>query len=113
MIHLFLHNGWLIAAAIAVAVLGVGRLSRILTYDDFPPAMAIRDWWTGLAPYAWRKLVTCYWCATPWIMLACIGWFAAGLWVEWIAYAWWIFWGWLALSYASSIIIARDEPQDR
>lgn len=112
-LHLFLDNGWLIAAAVLVALFGVGRLSRVLTWDPYPPAIAVRTAWSRLTNDGpWAKLATCFWCATPWLMLVAIGWFAVGLWVEWIAIAWWIFWGWLALSYASSIIIARDEPQD-
>lgn len=109
-INHFLDNPWLIVAAVLVAVFGVGRLSRILTWDAFPPSVAIRQWWRRVAHRDWVKLVECFWCATPWIMLGAIGWFTVGLWVEWIAIAWWIFWGWLALSYVASIIIARDEP---
>lgn len=110
MIDTFLTDGWLIVAAALVAIFGVGRLSRIVTYDDFPPAARIRAWWrTRNNDGPWTKLLTCPWCFTPWAMLACLGWFAAGLWVLWIAIAWWVFWGWLALSYAASIVIAYDE----
>lgn len=114
MIDLFLNNGWLIVASVLVALFGVGRLSRIITWDEYPPTIALRAWWTRITkPYpGWEKLFTCFWCFTPWLMLGALGWFAVGLWVEWVAIAWWVFWGWLALSYATSIIMARDEPQD-
>lgn len=105
-------NPFLAILAIATAVLGVGRLSRIITYDAFPPAIALRLAWTRAVGEAWGKLLTCWWCLTPWLMLVSFGWFALGIIVTWIAVAWWIFWGWLALSYVSSIIIARDEPSN-
>lgn len=114
MLDLFLNNGWLIVAAVLVALFGVGRFSRLITWDAFPPAIAIREWWRNVTAKhsEWTKLFECFWCMTPWLMLGCIGWFALGLWVVWVAVAWWIFWGWLALAYAASMIVARDEPQD-
>lgn len=113
MLHIYLHNGWLATLAILVALFGVGRLARIITWDAFPPAIAVRQWWNRITDDGpWAKLFNCFWCMTPWLMLGSLGWFVLGLYVDWIAIAWWLFWGWLALSYASSIIIARDEPQD-
>jgi hypothetical protein len=107
----YLDSPWLIVAAVLVVVFGVGRLSRVLTYDVFPPSIAVRIWWDKIThDGSWSKLVHCFWCATPWIMLVALGWFALGLVVVWVAVIWWLFWGWLALAYVSSIIIARDEP---
>jgi hypothetical protein len=91
--------------------LGVGRLARVITYDDFPPSIKVRIWWDKLTHDGpWSKLVHCFWCLTPWLMLFALAWFVAGIYVTWLAWAWAIFWGWLALSYITSIIIARDEP---
>jgi hypothetical protein len=112
-IQAFTSNPWLIVAAVLVAVFGVGRLSRIITYDDFPPSVAVRIWWSKVThDGGWAKLAHCFWCATPWIMLGSMGWFALGFVLTWVAWAWWLFWGWLALSYITSIIIGRDEPRD-
>lgn len=103
---------WIVLAAIAVAIGGVGRLTRVITYDDFPPSVAWRiRWSTWTKDGPWAKLFTCYWCLSPWIMAVCIGWFALsfiylGL---WIAIAWWVFWGWLALSYFAAILVNHDE----
>lgn len=105
---------FLMAVAVLVAVVGVGRVSRILTYDDFPPAEWARLQWLNLTRNRktgdngkWGKLAVCQWCATPWIMAVCIAWggFSSLHW------SWWVFWGWMALSYAASIVIARDEPE--
>jgi hypothetical protein len=103
-----------IIAAVLVAVLGVGRLARIALYDAFPPAIWLRLKWDDLTDgSSWNKLLHCPWCLIPWIMLVAIGWFLLGLHVEWVAWAWWLFWGWMALSYVSTMIYVRDEPSDR
>jgi hypothetical protein len=100
-------------AALFVAILGVGRLSRLITYDLWPPAMAVRDWWDNLTKHGeWSKLIHCQWCLTPWLMLVCLLTFAAGLLVAWALIAWFAFWGWLALSYLASMVVARDEPRE-
>jgi hypothetical protein len=99
----------LILAAIAVAVAGVGRLSRVLTYDDFPPSVWVRMQWAKLTKDGpWSKLASCQWCATPWIMLICLSW---GVFSE-LHWSWWAFWGWLGISYLSSILIGRDEQRE-
>lgn len=105
---------WLIAAV--VAVLGVGRWSRVIVHDDFPPSQWVRqkwaDWTVKHDHKGWTNLLYCWWCFTPWLMLFAIAWFALTFedgW-EWTAWVWWLFWGWGALSYVASIIMARDEP---
>lgn len=105
---------WWIVWAVAVAVLGVGRWSRLVTYDTFPPAAAARQWWANRTKnhVEWGNLAFCPWCFTPWLMLVCIGWFALTFLAVWIAWAWWLFWGWGALAYVASMVIARDEPAD-
>jgi hypothetical protein len=99
--------------AIVVAVLGVARLTRAIVYDDFPPSVWWRiKWseWTKDGP--WANLFLCWWCLSFWVALFCIGWFLIGLLVTWIAWAWWIFWGGLALGYLAAMVIVRDEPKE-
>lgn len=104
--------------AVLTIVLGVGRLSRVITYDTFPPAAKVRALWDKITSGAdgedgpWTILLHCFWCFTPWLMLVAMGWFALGLYVAWVAWAWWLFWGWLALSYVTSMVIVRDDPTD-
>jgi len=104
--------GWWLIPAVLVLVLGAGRMARLITHDLFPPAVALRAAWERLVGGhpQWTLLFHCFWCLTPWIMLVAIGWFLLTLNVEWIAWAWWLFWGWLALSYLASMVVARDEP---
>lgn len=98
--------------AIVVAVMGVGRLTRIVTYDDYPPAMWLRRKWIDLTRAgAWAKLATCLWCASPYIAAVCVvhGVLSFNRPWEW---TWWAFWGTLAIAYAAAIVLARDEPAE-
>lgn len=102
-------NAGLMIPAVLVAVFGVGRLARIITYDDFPPAILARSYWDRLTrDGSWAKLAHCQWCATPWIMAVCLlwGYFSSLNWT------WWVFWGWLGIAYLASIVIGRDEQHE-
>jgi hypothetical protein len=95
-----------------VAVLGVGRATRLLTYDDYPPVVWLRLHWAKLVRYGpWQKLVTCGWCASPYIAAGCIGWYLLADGTGW-AWTWWFVWGALALSYAAVMVMVRDDPHD-
>lgn len=110
--HFLLANLPYLLIAALVAALGVGRVVRILIFDDFPPAIWLRIWWdthVSVDTNPWNKLLHCPWCLTPWVMLIAAGVFVAGWFVWWIALIWWIILGWLAVSYVASIIIAYDE----
>lgn len=103
-------NPWLDVAAIITAVLGVGRLTRAVTYDDYPPSIWFRNWWRALTrDGGWSKLASCYWCFSPWAMLVCMVWGLLSFGHPWEP-VWWFFWGWLGLSYIAAGVIARDEP---
>lgn len=105
---------WWFVLAIATAILGVGRWSRVVVHDDFPPTMWVRQKWADFTTKrnlpSWGKLLFCWWCFTPWLMLVCIGWFALTFIHPAFAWSWWLLFGWGALSYVASIIMARDEP---
>ena len=102
-----------LAVAVLTAVFGVGRLTRVLTYDSYPPAVWVRNKWSALTKDGdWSLLARCFWCASPWVMAVAMAWFWWGTTVVWVGVAWWIFWGWLALSYVSAMVIARDDPHD-
>lgn len=107
-------GAWWPIWAVLVAILGVGRWARLVTYDSFPPAAAVRQWWAKVTKDRgdWGDLFFCPWCFTPWLMLVCIGWFALTFTAVWVAWTWWIFWGWGALAYVASIVIAYDQPKD-
>lgn len=103
----------IVLLTIAVAVLGVARLTRVAVYDDFPPAVWIRDRWVGLTDgTGWQQLALCWWCLAFWVALLCIAWWIAAIFVVWIAWSWWIFWGALALGYLAPMVIVRDTPEE-
>lgn len=106
-----LENPYLAVLAIIVAIVGVARLTRVIVYDDFPPAMWWRErWveWTKGGP--WAKLFLCWWCLSSWIALVCIAWFLLTDLHPIFLYSWWIVWGMLALGYTATMLIVRDEP---
>lgn len=105
--HLPIWTIWL--AALFVAVLGAGRLTRVITFDDFPPTMWLRVQWINIAgDTKWEKLLFCHWCFGFWAAALTIGWFAAGLAVLWIGIAWWVIFGSLAIGYLVSILVEFD-----
>jgi hypothetical protein len=109
-----IDHPFLLVLAVLVAITGVGRLTRVVTYDDYPPSAAFRRWWIGRVTRGngWAKLADCLWCASPWLMLVCIGWLLAWPLSPVLVWAWWIFWSWLGLSYLAAILVRHDEPDE-
>lgn len=116
------RDEWIVVAAVVTAIISTARLTRLVTHDRYPPAMALRRWWWNqtVAKGGWRahwNLVLvgdepgdsgCPFCAAPWIMLA------VGLW-GWLSgpdAVWWGFNGWMAASYLASMVVVRDEPPE-
>lgn len=109
---------WTAIAAIIVTVVGAARLTRILTYDAYPPAMKVRIWWdTVTKDGPWAKLAHCPWCAGPWFtLIAIVSFLVAALAyrdIPFLIWAWWFFWGWLTLSYWTSQYVHFDEGRDQ
>lgn len=112
MITFLLEHPWLLVLSIITAILGVGRLTRVIVYDDFPPSVWWRIKWAEFTHDGpWNKLFTCWWCLSFWVMLVTIGLFSLTFVAVWIAWVWWVFYGALAMSYLSAIIISRDTPE--
>lgn len=108
-----LDNIWIALLAILVGVVGVARLTRVIVHDDFPPAVWWRiKWATWTHDGPWAKLFLCWWCLSFWVALVCIGWFLLIDVAAFFMWSWWIFWGALALSYAATMLIVRDEPKE-
>ena len=111
--NLVLPDMFVAVIAILTGLLGVGRLTRVIVYDDFPPSVWWRMlWgrWTGGT--LWEKLFTCWWCLSFWVSLLCIGWFLLIDVAPIFFWSWWVFWGALALSYVATMVIVRDEPRE-
>jgi hypothetical protein len=95
-----------IVAAVIVGVLSAARITRLLTQDTFPPAVWVRQKWDALTDDGpWSTLVHCHWCFGPWAALAVLLW---GLLTDFHT-PWWVFNGWLAGAYLTSMVVERDE----
>lgn len=93
-------------AAVIVGIMSVARLTRLVTQDSFPPAVALRMWWDDLTDdNGWNPLLHCHWCLAPWLTIPVLLW---GLFTD-LQTAWWLVNGWLAASYAASMVVERDE----
>jgi hypothetical protein len=104
---------WVAVLAVIVTVVGSARLTRVLVYDDYPPAIKLRIWWdTVTHDGPWAKLLHCPWCMGPWITLIAVISFLASFVAPWLGWAWWLFWGWLALSYWTSQYVHFDQGRD-
>lgn len=104
---------WEAILAVVVGVVGSARLTRVITIDDYPPTIAIRIWWDTITKDgAWSKLVHCPWCMGPWVTLAALGSFIVSFANPGLGIAWWLFWGWLTLSYWTSQYVYFDQGKD-
>jgi hypothetical protein len=102
------QDHWTLTVAAITLVLATGRFSRLLIFDDFPPAIWLREGWFAFwGENATGKLLACPWCLTPWLVLVNLTW----AYLSDLAWWWWAPNLWFALSYAASIVIAYDEPE--
>jgi hypothetical protein len=94
-----------IALAAVVGIISAARLTRLLTQDNYPPVVWLRiKYQDRTEGTGWEDLVTCPYCAAPWIMAG------IGLW-GWLTEfqtAWWVFNVWLAASYLVAMVVVRD-----
>lgn len=98
---------------IVIGIVGVARVTRVVVYDSFPPAVWARAKWTAWTDgTGWEKLLVCWWCFSVWVAAAAVGWYVAGLFIDWIMVAWYIFWGIMALAYVAPMLIVRDGDEE-
>lgn len=97
--------------AAILSVFAVGRVTRLIGFDDYPPMIWVRTRYLALLPEesAWGKLVECAFCIAPYVSaLYLLGAYLVGYNAgEW--YWWLVQWG--ALSYAAAILVAYDQPE--
>lgn len=101
-------------AAVVVGVLSIARLTRLLTQDSWPPVLYVRQWWDKVttvkdgpgkgAQGAWYDIVSCPYCAAPWLTIPIFAWAL----LSDLHWSWWIFNGWLAVAYIAAMIVAKD-----
>jgi hypothetical protein len=99
----------LIAAAI-IGIIAVARLTRLVTDDEFPPMLWLRNKWIGMFPASgWAGLILCSFCVSPYIAAISLAWAITTD----LQPAWWVVHGWLALAYLAAIVTTRDLPADQ
>lgn len=94
---------WIIA--FLVGTVAVARLTRLVVFDQYPPAAWLRskwDSWTNTS--MWNPLLHCGYCTAPWIAAP---WLAWG-WFTDLQAAWWLASLWLAGSYLAAIVVVHD-----
>lgn len=98
---------WLAVAV--VTVISASRITRVVTFDAFPPARWVRDTYADLMDRSgptrgWALLLFCPWCFSPWATLGVILWgYFSGF-----DTLWWIINGSLAASYLAAIFMTQD-----
>lgn len=99
----------LFIAALIVGMFSAARLTRLIAQDAFPPSAWLRSKWDNLTEGSpWNILLHCHWCLAPWIVIPIGAW----AWLSDFHISWWLFNGWLAVSYLVAIIVEHDEvPQ--
>ena len=94
------------AMAVVLTIGATARVVRLATVDEFPPIVAAKarlvtrygmDHWS-------HTLVSCPWCAAPWLLLPAMA--SALLWHDDL---WWrLAAAWLTGSYVVGAVVSRD-----
>lgn len=94
-----------VLCAVAVGVVSVARMTRLLTQDSFPPAAWLRSKWDEITDDGpWSTLFHCPFCMSMWLALPVILWG----WLSNLHISWWLFNGWMAVSYLAAIVVMND-----
>lgn len=96
-------------AVAVVTILSSARLTRLATFDKFPPVKWARDRYIGWTDKTdrrrgWQLLAMCGYCFSFWTTLAVV---LAGWLSDWHE-AWWIVNGILGASYLAAIVMTFD-----
>ena len=93
-----------VAAAI-VAVISSARITRLVTWDHYPPSVWLRTKWDTLTNDGpWSLLAHCGYCFGLWAAAFVVGWG----YLSNFHWTWWLFNGWLAVGYLAAIVMAFD-----
>src|SRR3954463_8400617 len=99
-----------VGAAGGVGVLGAARLTGLITKDPWPPMSFARRKYVELTEGTeWSVLAECPFCVAPYVVAADLAWAVRSD----LGRRWWLVNGWLAASYAASLIVVRDDVPER
>src|ERR1044072_6033248 len=92
-------------AIAVVTVMSAARITRLITYDDFPPAMWVRDAWDRLTDNGpWALLFHCPYCMGFWVTIGVTLWG----WLSGWHTAWWVTNSICGASYCAAIVMVHD-----
>lgn len=99
-----------VVAAVLIGVLSTARTARLLTFDDYPPAMWLRTkYLVAVGPDGkWAPLARCPFCLSPYLSVGMFGW----AWLSDLHWTWWVINGVWAGSYLAASAVAYDEPPE-
>jgi len=92
-------------AVALVTVTSAARLTRLVTFDHFPPVKWLRNKYAAKTDGSdWQLLAYCGYCASFWVTLVVVAWGWATDWQT----AWWLVNGVLGASYDAAILMTND-----
>ena len=99
--------------AFIVATFTVARITRLVTFDDYPPTKWLRAKWdakTGSS--GWNEMLHCPYCFATYPALVIVPTFAVGL-FGWDAFTsllgfWWVGCSTLTVAYLAATFVASD-----
>lgn len=92
-------------AVAVVTIISASRITRLLTFDAFPPIRWAREKFEDkFDGTGWEIIAFCPWCMSPWVTAALVGW---GYGTDWDLY-WWLFNGAIAGAYLAAMLMVRD-----
>ena len=102
-------------AVALVTILSASRLTRLATFDKFPPVKWLRDKYEDRTDGSdWQLLAMCGYCASFWVTALVVGTgYFAGAYdhnstSDW-NFIWWVLNGTLAASYLAAVFMAIDQ----
>ena len=106
-------------AVAVVTVVSASRITRLLTFDAFPPIRWAREKFEDkFDGTGWETIAFCPWCMSPWVTAALVLWAdVAGVLDGEPAWGgdgelsqpfWWIFNGIIAGAYLAAMLMVRD-----
>jgi len=102
-------------AVTLVTIVSASRLTRLATWDKFPPVVWLRNKYADLTDGGgWQLLAFCGYCAGFWITALVVGWGALSHVYghppngDTAAQVWWFANGILAASYLAAILMVHD-----
>lgn len=96
-------------AVAVITILSSSRITRLLTYDKFPPVRWLRHRYIGFTGSrerlaSWTLLAKCPFCMGPWVTAAVVAW---GYCTDWHD-PWWLFNGVMGASYLAATYMIHD-----